>query len=151
MSSATAYSAFLLANWPFASIEAALESAGIHHVLPDWDKRRRRQALADDLRQYGISPPSIGRLEIGFDHGTLLGWSYVLEGSRLGAAMILRAVDRPGEQVARGTHFLRHGAGEHLWQSYKEALSKIDGDPPAISNACAGAALAFHCYLAART
>ena len=150
MSSAAAYSAFLLANWPFASIEAALESAGIHRVLPDWDKRRRRQVLADDLRQCGISPPSIDRLEIRSDHGTLLGWSYVLEGSRLGAAMILRAIDGPGEQVARGTQFLRHCAGKHLWQSYKIALSEIDGDPPAIASACAGAALAFRCYLATR-
>src|SRR6478672_8721087 len=61
LSSEAAYSAFLLANWPFASIEAALERAGIHDVLPDWDKRRRREALAVDLRHCGISPPRISR------------------------------------------------------------------------------------------
>ena len=49
LSSEAAYSAFLLANWPFASIEAALERAGIHALLPDWDKRRRREALAVDV------------------------------------------------------------------------------------------------------
>jgi heme oxygenase (biliverdin-IX-beta and delta-forming) len=150
ISSAAAYSAFLLANWPFASIETSLESAGIHHVLPDWDKRRRREALADDLRQFGIPPPSIRPLAIDPDLGTLLGWSYVLEGSRLGAAMILRTIERSGKQVALGTHFLRHGDGEHLWQGYKDALSEIDEDPPAISNACAGAKLAFHYFLATR-
>jgi len=148
-SSAAGYSAFLLANWPCASIEAALDMAGIRHVLPDWDKRRRRRLLADDLAQFGISPPSTTPLAIDPDRGTLLGWSYVLEGSRLGAAMILRAVHGSGKEVAWETHFLRHGEGEHLWQSYKTALSAIDGDQPAISNACAGAELAFQCFLAA--
>ena len=76
-----------------------------------------------------------------------LGWSYVLEGSRLGARMILRTISRPGEHSARATHFLRDGDGAQLWQSYKAALSKIDGDPPAVSNACEGAKLAFHYFL----
>ena len=147
LSGKVAYSSFLLANWPFASIEAALERSGIHDVLPDWDKRRRREALAFDLKYYGISPPRISRMEIARDHGTLLGWSYVLEGSRLGASMILRAINRSGEQPARAALFLHHGDGEHLWQSYKVALSKIDRDPSAISNACEGAKLAFHCFL----
>jgi heme oxygenase (biliverdin-IX-beta and delta-forming) len=99
ISDAPGYLAFLLSNWPLALIELALESAGIHRVLPDWDKRRRRDALAMDLSQFGISPPAIGPLEIGSDRGTLLGWSYVIEGSRLGAGMILRAIARHGEQV----------------------------------------------------
>jgi heme oxygenase len=147
ISSAEMYSIYLLANWPFASIEAALESAGIRQVLPDWDKRRRREALADDLRQHGMSPPGISRLAVDCDRGSPLGWSYVLEGSRLGAGMILRAIDRPDE-VMLGTRFLRHGNREHLWQSFKVALSEIDGDPVAVSNACAGAKLAFQCFLA---
>src|SRR6186713_423014 len=83
------YQAFLLAHWPFASIEPALEDAGIAQLLPDWDVRSRRKALQADLRFYGISPPDTVRLEIGSDRGTLFGWSYVLEGSRLGAGMIL--------------------------------------------------------------
>jgi heme oxygenase len=147
LSSEGAYSAFLLANWPFASIEAALERAGIHAVLPDWDKRRRREALAVDLRLCSISPPRISRLEIASDLGTLLGWSYVLEGSRLGASVILRTISRPGGHSARATNFLRDDDGKQLWQSYKAALSKIDGDTPAVSNACEGAKLAFHCFL----
>ena len=146
LSSAAAYSAFLLANWPFASIEAALGSARVHQALPDWNKRRRSKALADDLGQFGISPPSVRPLAIAADLGSLLGWSCVLEGSRLGVAMILRAIDRPGQQVGPGTQFLRHGDGEQLWQSYKEALSEIDGDPSAIANACADANLVFAAF-----
>ena len=144
------YPAFLLASWPFASIEVALERAGIHAILPDWDKRRRREALACDLRHCGIEPPCLNRLEIAQDRGALLGWSYVLEGSRLGASMILQALNKSTEP-ARAAHFLHHGEGEHLWRSFKTALSTIDRDPPAISRACEGAQLAFHCLLAART
>jgi heme oxygenase (biliverdin-IX-beta and delta-forming) len=149
ISSEPAYTAFLLANWPFASIEVGLERAGIQNVLPDWGKRRRRDALAEDIRQCGISPPSIDRLEIDSDHGALLGWSYVLEGSRLGAGIILQATKRHGEKTARGTRFLQHGVGEHLWRDFKIALAKIDKDPPAVSKACVAAGLAFHCFLSA--
>jgi heme oxygenase len=150
ISDAPGYSVFLLSNWPFASIEVALESAGIHRVLPDWDKRRRREALAMDLSQFGISLPAIGPLEIGSDLGTLLGWSYVIEGSRLGAGMILRAITRHGEQVPQGTRFLRRGADENLWSTFRLALSRIDDDSSATSNACAAAVRAFQYFLAAR-
>lgn len=145
ISSPAAYAAFLLANWPLASIEAALESAGIHRILRDWDQRRRRNALADDLGQYGILAPAIGPLSIDSDDGALLGWSYVLEGSRLGAAMILRTM--PGGEIVTGTQFLRHGAGQHLWQSYKATLSGIDRDPSGILKACSAAKLAFEYFL----
>jgi len=150
ISGTAGYAAFLLSNWPFAAIEVALERAGIHHVLPDWDKRRRREALARDLSQFGISPPAIDRLEIGSDLGTLLGWSYVVEGSRLGAGMILRAITRHGDQAAGGRRFLGRGADENLWSTFKIALSRIDEDPHATSNACAAAVGAFQYFLAAR-
>src|SRR5579862_3291918 len=109
LSGTPGYSAFLLSSWPFASIEVALENAGIHHVLPDWDKRRRREALGRDLGEFGILVPAIAPLVIGSDLGTLLGWSYVIEGSRLGAGMILRAITRHGENVVRGRSFLHRG------------------------------------------
>ena len=97
MSTEAAYTAFLLASWPSASIEVALERAGIQTVLADWGRRRRRDDLAEDIRQRGVSLPSIDRIEIDPDHGALLGWTYVLEGSRLGAGMILQATKRHGE------------------------------------------------------
>jgi heme oxygenase len=131
-------------------MEVALESAGIHHVLPDWDKRRRRDALARDLGEFGIPSPPIAPLAIGADLGTLLGWSYVIEGSRLGAGLILRAITRRGEQVARGRLFLRRGADENLWSTFKVALSRIDEDSFATSSACAAAICAFDYFLAAK-
>jgi heme oxygenase len=151
ISSPSEYLRFMLANWPIASIEVALEIAGIHRILPDWNERRRRDALAGDLIQLGVSFPCLRKITIGSDHGTLLGWSYVSEGSRLGAHMILRAAinGHANEQIMSATKFLRHGVGEHLWDSYRATLARIDGDPVAISKACAGAEAAFKCFAGA--
>jgi len=148
--SARGYARLLLVNSPFAAIEPALERAGIDRILPDWSARRRRDALAADLHELGITPPDIETIDIASDAGTLLGWSYVLEGSRLGARMILRARD-PG-QLAHASRFLSHQADGDLWRSYRMALSGIDDDPAAIVKACAGANAAFQCFLdASRT
>jgi heme oxygenase len=143
------YVAFLLANGPVAAIEPALERAGIRRILPDWDQRRRRGALADDLQRLAVSLPDSSHLAMASDAGTLLGWSYVLEGSRLGARVILQILDRSAiREVTDATKFLRHGGDGHFWESFRTALSAIDDDPAAISKACAGADAAFQCFLA---
>jgi heme oxygenase len=150
LSSQSGYLKLLLSNWPVVAIEQALENAGICRLLPDWSRRRRRAALVSDLRELGVPLPGLVEIPIAFDDGGLLGWSYVLEGSRLGAQMIAQAIDaRPCEHIMSATRFLRHGSGEHLWDSYKSTLARIDGDPAAISNACAGAEAAFGCFLTA--
>ena len=143
----TAYQAFLLSNWPLVSIELGLERAGIRQILTDWEVRSRRDCLVTDLRHYRISPPDIVRLDIPSDHATLLGWSYVLEGSRLGAEVILRKLNPSPGYVQQGMAFLRRGSRAHLWPSFKSALSAIDDDASAISRACVAANLAFRCFL----
>ena len=58
-----AYIRYLKMNRPFASIEPALEAAGIHRVLPDWVMRQRRFSLASGMHAMGIS--KIGRASVG--------------------------------------------------------------------------------------
>jgi heme oxygenase len=149
LSSRPGYVAFLLASCPIAAIEPALERAGIRHLLPDWDQRRRSSALACDLQRLAVSPPNNDPLVIASDAGTLLGWSYVLEGSRLGARMILQIINSGAiPEIASATDFLRHGTDQHFWESFRTALSAIDDDPAAISKASAGADAAFQRFLA---
>lgn len=141
------YIDFLLFNWTSASIEQALEQAGIGRVLPDWARRSRRAALVTDLQALGVTPPRAAALAIAPDIGSLLGWSYVLEGSRLGAKIVLRSVlDSPEVAVLGATAFLRHGEGKRLWQTYRVALGKIDNNPAAIAKACTGGNAAFQCF-----
>jgi heme oxygenase len=51
----------------------------------------------------------------------LLGAAYVLEGSRLGAALILQTL-RP----SKATRFFRHGHGKGLWPSFLSVLETND-------------------------
>jgi hypothetical protein len=49
---------------------------------------------------------------------------YVLEGSRLGAQVLLQAVAGSSDAaVTAATAYLRHGAGRHLWQSFLALLA----------------------------
>jgi len=144
-----AYLRYLKMNRPFASIEPALEAAGIHRVLPDWVMRQRRFALTSDMHAMGISTGEPPAIAISDDIGTLLGWSYVLEGSRLGARFILKGIEATREHELIGaTRFLRHGAGTNLWTTFTAALSRIDNDPPAIEAAGEAARAAFSCFKA---
>ena len=72
-------------------LETALERAGNVRLFADWPQRSRRAAIAADLACIGgtVNPPPpvapMSRHEI-------LGTMYVLEGSRLGAKYLLRAL-----------------------------------------------------------
>jgi heme oxygenase len=141
------YIRYLMMNRPFASIEPALEAACIHRILPDWNIRRRRSDLASDMEAMGIPTWESRALAIPDDIGTLLGWSYVLEGSRLGARFILKGIAATRDQELIGaTRFLRHGAGMDLWTTFTAALSRIDNDPSAIEAAGEAARAAFNCF-----
>jgi heme oxygenase len=138
---------YLLTNAPCLFIEPALVAAGIHRVLPDWDARQRGPVLERDLEALRVSWQPRA-LTIAGDDGTLLGWSYVLEGSRFGARLILRAVEATSDiDVRAATHFLRHGEGVDFWTGFRTALARIDDDPVAVANACNGARTAFGCFL----
>lgn len=150
LTSRIGYIDYLVMNWVCVPIEEALDRAGIERVLPDWPRRRRSVTLTADLETLGVTAPSPPHLTIARDIGSLLGWSYVLEGSRLGARVILQAVMRNSDAEVHGaTAFLRHGEGEPFWQNFKIALAKIDSHPEAINEACIGANAAFQRFMAA--
>jgi heme oxygenase len=141
------YIRYLMMNRPLASIEPVLEAAGIYRVLPDWDIRQRRFVLASDMGAMGVPTQEPRAIAISGDIGTLLGWSYVLEGSRLGARFILKGIEATRDQELIGaTQFLRHGAGLDLWTAFTAALSRIDNDPSAIEAAVEAARAAFSCF-----
>ncbi|WP_064695469.1 biliverdin-producing heme oxygenase [Rhizobium aegyptiacum] len=72
--------------------ENALEAAGVIRLLPDWPERRRAQLLFADIGELGdrlpeqLPPPAL--------HGDAALWGalYVLEGSKLGGALLARSV-----------------------------------------------------------
>jgi heme oxygenase len=153
LASRDGYTKFLQLNWPCVSIEIALEAAGIHRLLPDWDRRRRRNALIDDFKRLGMIQPETTELKIvRDDDGTLLGWCYVLEGSRLGGSLVKNLIKSTGNgTLDTATSFISHGIECDYWRSFKEALACIDNEEAAIIRACEGADACFKCFLCATT
>jgi heme oxygenase len=120
-------------------LESALVDAGVTRLFPDWPARSRRHAILDDLADLDgefVPMPMPEPL----DRAGVLGTMYVLEGSRLGAAYLLRIVESSADpQVAGATAYLRHGAGQHLWRSFLDLLeahaARLDDDAAAVTAA----------------
>ncbi len=109
-------------------LEIALEQAGVVYLLPDWTWRTRRAALLADIRQMdGEEAPMPGPQEQPVDWiespAAMIGATYVLEGSRLGGAMLRKQVMAAEDPVIRlASRFLNHGNGENLWLSFNDTL-----------------------------
>lgn len=127
LTSAAGYRRFLEASAAaLLPLETTLERSGVADLFSDWPQRSRRMALATDLACVGgvadplPSPAAMSRHE-------MLGAMYVLEGSRLGARHLLRAIAGCGQpHVEAATRYLRHGSGLPLWQLF---LKKLEGEP----------------------
>jgi heme oxygenase (biliverdin-IX-beta and delta-forming) len=103
-------------------LEAALVSAGVSRMFPDWARRSRSEAILADIAQLdGIVRPSSRPEALG--SGGILGTMYVLEGSRLGARVLLRrALESRCIEVRDARAFLSHGIGSDFWQSFNATL-----------------------------
>ncbi|MFC5757681.1 biliverdin-producing heme oxygenase [Rhizobium sp. GCM10022189] len=87
------YKAFLRAHArAVPAIESALERAGIARLLPDWPERRRTPLLLADIAALDDLPPRPLQQPELDDDASLWGAVYVLEGSKLGGAMLARTV-----------------------------------------------------------
>jgi heme oxygenase (biliverdin-IX-beta and delta-forming) len=124
-------------------IEAALERAGIADLFSDWPQRSRRTAIVADLDRIGgvIDPlPPV----LPMNRHEMLGTMYVLEGSRLGAKYLMRAVTGCGEpRMVAATNYLAHGDGLPLWRTFLETLEREGVAPDGEVEVIAGAQRAF--------
>jgi heme oxygenase len=121
-------------------LESALREAGVDELIPDWSERARSTDLLADLidlraHTYRLVAPVFGC------EASVFGAAYVLEGSRLGAAAMLRAV-RPDFP----TRYLRHGQGDRLWARFLERLERSSDVKERPNAASAGAVAAFDLF-----
>jgi heme oxygenase len=131
-------------------LENALEAARVASILPDWELRSRRNALSLDLADLGETvepiPPFTATDTDAFSFGIL----YVLEGSRLGAALLASRMPKyPSERAGMATRYLKHGAGQGLWPSFLEHLEAAQSVRSAPHEAVSGAQSAFAAFAAA--
>ena len=75
----------------FMGVEAALDGADAEIHLPDWHERRRSRALRSQLRLMGLVLPEPAAVAPFRGEAAVLGAIYVLEGSRLGGAVLIRS------------------------------------------------------------
>jgi len=127
-------------------LEAALVDAGVARIFPDWPARSRRHAILDDLAdldgEFDPLPPP-GPLDL----GGVLGTMYVLEGSRLGARLLLNTVEESADpEIVVATAYLRHGAGQGLWPSFLAALEDHAASLRDYSSAVSAAVRAFELF-----
>ncbi|MGJ5044925.1 biliverdin-producing heme oxygenase [Bradyrhizobium sp. HKCCYLRH1062] len=94
-------------------------------LIQDWPQRRRAQAIAGDLADFGAAPVPMDLPAPSLDRAGVFGTLYVLEGSRLGAAYLLRMVAASADpRVRRATRYLGHGARQGLWSSFLSQLAQ---------------------------
>ena len=119
LSATESYGRFLTAQAAaHLPIEAALEAAGAGQLVADWEQRKRSHLLQADLAELGIGipapvePPPLPGAQ------AVLGALYVLEGSRLGGAVLKR-----GLPAAAPERFL---GAEQAPGAWRKLLAKLE-------------------------
>ena len=127
LTSATDYAAFLMiSHRGISQVETALDAFGIGAIYPNWPAARRLDCLDADLSAMGERAAGPVRQWLPKSVPEALGALYVLEGSRLGARILLRrASASPDPRVSRNLRYLRHGQDQPLWPDFLEVLENI--------------------------
>jgi heme oxygenase len=138
------YAAFVEVQYRFyAAIEPLYRDAHLEALIPGLPARSRLAAAGLDLADLGRAVPEVEPLPIGHREG--LGWLYVSEGSTLGAAFLLKAVEAIGLGETLGARHLAaapEGRGRH-WRDFKDALNAVQLSPAEDDLAVSGARAAF--------
>ena len=102
-------------------VEAGLDEAGAESILPGWPQRRRGHLLRADLALLTVTLPEPFPVPA-FISGKapMLGAIYVLEGSRLGGAVLKKTV--PGHFPRR---FLEARQAAGSWRSFLRTLDEF--------------------------
>ena len=122
LSTEAGYRGFLLAQAEaFLPVEKALDEAGAAAVLPDWPQRRRGDLLRADLAALTVTlPEPFSDPDFISGKASMFGAIYVLEGSRLGGAVLKKTV--PGHFPRR---FLEARQAAGSWRIFLQALDDL--------------------------
>jgi heme oxygenase len=135
LSGPAGYGSFLLAQAAaFLPIEDTLEEAGAAGLVHDWPGLRRSHYLREDLESLGLEEP-VPLPPPDFPvPASVLGGIYVLEGSRLGGAVLKRTLF-----VTAPRRFLSAPQTAGSWRKLLETLDQSLYDPEMIEAAAQAA------------
>lgn len=130
-----------------APLEIAMEAAGVERVIDDWENRRRLPLLQADLLACGEMTEVAALPTPTFTETEMLGALYVLEGSRLGARVLLKRIAASGDtRIFCTTNYLSAG-DPVLWTQF---LRVLEAHPASdLTPLIRGARTAFDLFLAA--
>ncbi len=164
--------AFIMASKPFESresfgrfvqtqylfhrdLDVFFSNAALDGLLPDLQGRRRLAMIEQDLADLNVALPETQeprfREDTPFDLPQAMGWLYVVEGSNLGAAFLLKDAAKIGLTEDFGARHLAgapEGRGLH-WRTFTAALDEISLSVEEEERVVAGAEAAFravHAY-----
>ena len=136
------YSLFLVAHAAaLIPIEDALGRAGAARLVEGWDDHRRSPLLERDLGEMNLPLPSPFAAPDYRGDAEVIGGAYVLEGSRLGAAVLAPTV---GPEFSR--HFLSARPGPRRWRQFVERLEHYLPSPVERERAGRAALKTFECF-----
>lgn len=125
----------------FIAIERAAEAAGAAELIEDWADRRRADLLLEDLAELGVDLPAPVAPPVLETEAEILGAVYVLEGSRLGGAVLFRTA--PYDAPRR---FLEPEGVGPRWRSLVALLdARLTADDQ-IADAVRSARSVFNCF-----
>lgn len=135
------YGRFLLAQaGAFFPVEEALEAAGVADLIDDWPARKRSDALRSDLAALGLAEPDPVPSPAFTTEAEILGGLYVLEGSRLGGAMLVRSVPDTSPKI-----FLTPG-NPAAWRAFVAVLDQRLSSQADIDEAARAATSVFEAF-----
>lgn len=138
LATAIGYRAFLSAQArAHLPVEAALDAAGAERVFADWPERRRVALLRADLAELGVEP-TVGPAPTLHDAAEIAGAAYVIEGSRLGGALLRRSVG-----AGMPDAFLSAPAVPGAWRALLLRLDQVLADEADLDRAIAAATRVF--------
>ncbi len=122
-------------------LEVALAAAGAAAMIEEWDEHRRASLLTNDLAELGLAPAPAMTAPSLADEAELAGALYVLEGSRLGGAVLRRQVP-PGLPAA----FLGARQTGGRWTRFVASLDQMLYSPQRLDAAIRAALDTFNCF-----
>jgi len=125
-------------------IEQALDTAGMARLLPDWTSRRRSAAVRADLAALGLAVPPPLAAPLLADDAACWGTAYVIEGSRLGGALLARSV---GNGLPRA--YLAAPQPKGAWRDFLTRLEVALDSEGRLADATAAARATFAIFEAA--
>ena len=126
----------------FIPMEDAIDLANAAAMLPDWPGRRRAHLLRADLSDLSVTPPEpFAAIRLSTCKASLLGAIYVLEGSRLGGALLKRGV---ADGLPQRFLDARQDAGS--WRTLLKSLDEFLIRPNEFAAAVAAARDVFACF-----